>query len=95
MATANTTHDSTAEADTVAVTCHMAGCDRVCHRDLTRTVVLDATETGVPTETEERLVCARHYYAEAAVRESMFWIGFAIFVLLMAPSITGWGWWWT
>jgi hypothetical protein len=49
----------------------------------------------VPTETEDRLVCARHYYAEAAVRESIYWVGLAIFVLLMAPSITGWGWWWT
>src|SRR6056297_1610081 len=72
---------------TEPATCAMQGCDRHCHHDLTRPFVVEAGDTGVPEVTERRLVCARHYYAELAVREAIWWLGFAIFLLLLAPTI--------
>src|SRR6056297_1084060 len=72
---------------TEPATCAMQGCDRHCHRDLSRPFVVEAGDTGVPEVTEDRLVCARHYYAELAVREAIWWLGFAIFLLLLAPTI--------
>lgn len=79
-----------------ATECAYQGCETDTRRALTREFVVEdarGVQANEDLDTEERLVCARHFYLEQAAREMIWWVGFAIFCMLMLPSVSRWSVW--